>query len=315
MRKLIKYFNQNRKKILLIVLIIVFLIILVRVLSYSIKINEQEKNNSISNNDSNKDTSIPVETIISGEEIPEEDAIENKDIIDKFVKACNNKQYTEAYDMLSNKCKNNVFNDTIENFINNYVQIIFEPSKTYKLEGWLSKENLTYKITYINDDILATGGKYEGPNYTDYITIDREQKLNIFSFIGETDLNIVESKNNITMQIVSMETYMNEVIYNILVSNNNEETILLSNYDDNKQICLIDSNDIEYIAYLNEIPQNNLIFESGVKKQISIKFSKSYSSNSKIEKMLFKNIYLNYEEYIKNGDNDNIEKIQFKIDI
>lgn len=315
MRKLIKYFNQNRKKILLIVLIIVFLIILVRVLSYSIKINEQEKNNSISNNDSNKDTSIPVETIISGEEIPEEDAIENKDIIDKFVKACNNKQYTEAYDMLSNKCKNNVFNDTIENFINNYVQIIFEPSKTYKLEGWLSKENLTYKITYINDDILATGGKYEGLNYTDYITIDREQKLNIFSFIGETDLNIVESKNNITMQIVSMETYMNEVIYNILVSNNNEETILLSNYDDNKQICLIDSNDIEYIAYLNEIPQNNLIFESGVKKQISIKFSKSYSSNSKIEKMLFKNIYLNYEEYIKNGDNDNIEKIQFKIDI
>ena len=57
MRKLIKYFNQNRKKILLIVLIIVFLIILVRVLNYIVRTNIQEERNNISNVQINKDIS------------------------------------------------------------------------------------------------------------------------------------------------------------------------------------------------------------------------------------------------------------------
>lgn len=316
MKKLIRYFNQNRKKILLILLIIVFLIILVRVLNYIVKTNIQEENNNISNTNTNRDTSIPSEAIISGEEIPEEEAREDKEIIDNFVNACNDKLYTNAYSMLSKECQDNVFNNNIDYFKNNYVDVVFETSKTYKLEGWLNKENMTYKITYINDNILATGSMENGLNYTDYITIDgKDEKINIFGFIDEVDSDITKTQNNITIQIVSIETYMNEVIYNILVSNNNEKTILLSDYSDNKQICLVDSNDIEYISYLNEIPQNNLIFEPGVKKEVSIKFSKSYSSSSKIEKMLFKNIYLDYEAYVNNEDTDNIEKIQFEINI
>lgn len=316
MKKLIRYFNQNRKKILLILLIIVFLIILVRVLNYIVKTNIQEENNNISNTNTNRDTSIPGEAIISGEEIPEEEAREDKEIINNFVQACNEKLYEDAYSMLSTECQNNVFNNNIEYFENNYVNVVFETNKTYKLEGWLNKENMTYKITYINDNILATGSMEDGLNYTDYITIDKNnEKINIFGFIDEVKSDITKTRNNITIQIVSIETYMNEVIYNILVSNNNETTILLSDYSDNKQVCLVDSNDIEYISYLNEIPQNNFIFEPGVKKEVSIKFSKSYSSSAKIEKMLFKNVYLDYESYANNGNTDEIEKIQFEIDI
>ena len=76
MRKLIRYFNQNRTKILLIVFIIVFLIIFVRVLNNIIKRNLQEENNNISNIQIDKDTSIPDEVIISGEEISEERYVE-----------------------------------------------------------------------------------------------------------------------------------------------------------------------------------------------------------------------------------------------
>ena len=101
MRKLIRYFNQNRTKILLIVFIIVFLIIFVRVLNNIIKRNLQEENNNISNIQIDKDTSIPDEVIISGEEISEEKAIEDKQIIEGFVQACNNKDYSKAYNMLT----------------------------------------------------------------------------------------------------------------------------------------------------------------------------------------------------------------------
>ena len=87
MRKLIRYFNQNRTKILLIVSIIVFLIIFVRVLNYIIKTNIQEERNNVSNSYSEgyRDTTLPEETIISGDEISKEDAEEDRNIIESFV--------------------------------------------------------------------------------------------------------------------------------------------------------------------------------------------------------------------------------------
>ena len=186
MRKLIRYFNQNRTKILLIVSIIVFLIIFVRVLNYIIKTNIQEERNNVSNSYSEgyRDTTLPEETIISGDEISKEDAEEDRNIIESFVKACNSKDYATAYNMLTDDCKNIVFSGTMDSFVKNYCDLIFQTSKTYQLEGWISKaEGQTYKVTYLEDNILATGGISEGLNYTDYITITRENgedKLSIY---------------------------------------------------------------------------------------------------------------------------------------
>lgn len=203
MRKLIRYFNQNRTKILLIVFIIVFLIIFVRVLNNIIKRNLQEENNNISNIQIDKDTSIPDEVIISGEEISEEKAIEDKQIIEGFVQACNNKDYSKAYNMLTDDCKNIVFNGTMDSFVRNYCDLIFKTSKTYKLEGWLNKtDGMTYKMTYLEDNILATGGISDGLNYTDYITITKENgenKLSIYSFINS--YNTEKLKVKIILQL------------------------------------------------------------------------------------------------------------------
>ena len=217
MRKLIRYFNQNRTKILLIVFIIVFLIIFVRVLNNIIKRNLQEENNNISNIQVNKDTSIPDEVIISGEEISEEKAVEDKKIIEGFVQACNNKDYSKAYNMLTDDCKNIVFNGTMDSFVRNYCDLIFKTSKTYKLEGWLNKtDGMTYKMTYLEDNILATGGISDGLNYTDYITITKENgenKLSIYSFINSYNTEKIESKNNIAVKVNRKDVYMDYVVY------------------------------------------------------------------------------------------------------
>ena len=319
MRRLIKYFNQNRKKILLIVLVIVFLIILVRVLNYMVKTNIQEERNSISNVQINKDTSIPDEAIISGEKISEEKASDDKKMIENFVQACNEKDYTKAYNMLTDDCKNIVFSGTMDSFVKNYCDLIFQTPKTYQLEGWLDKvQGMTYKVTYLEDNILATGGISEGLNYMDYITVieeNNETKLSIYNFINSYELSKIESKNNVEIQLNREDVYMDYVIYTVTVTNRNENTILLSNNTDNKQICLVDSNDSEYISYLNEIPQFNLIINKGEQKKFTIKFGKGYSSSSNSEYIRFKNIYLDYNAYVNNPNDENLQKIQMDIKI
>lgn len=317
MRKLIQYFNQNWRKILLIVLIIVFLIVLVRVLNYIARTNRQEAKNNVSNTQISKDISVPNEAIISGTEISEEEAKKDKEVINDFVQACNNKDYTNAYNMLTEDCRNIAFNGNMDNFTNNYCALIFQTSKTYQLEGWLSKsEGMTYKVTYLEDNILETGGISSGLNYTDYITVineNGENKLSIYNFIYSYDLSKKESKNNIEIQLNREDMYMDYVVYTVTVVNNSENTILLSDNSDNKQICLVDSHDSEYISYLNEIPQFNLILNKGEQKQFTIKFGKGYSSNNNTRYIRFKNIYLDYNSYINNPNDENLQKVQLEI--
>ena len=317
MRKLIRYFNQNRTKILLIVFIIVFLIIFVRVLNNIIKRNLQEENNNISNIQIDKDTSIPDEVIISGEEISEEKAIEDKQIIEGFVQACNNKDYSKAYNMLTDDCKNIVFNGTMDSFVRNYCDLIFKTSKTYKLEGWLNKtDGMTYKMTYLEDNILATGGISDGLNYTDYITITKENgenKLSIYSFINSYNTEKIESKNNIAVKVNRIDVYMDYVVYAFDITNNSENVILLSDNSDNKQICLVDEHNSEYISYLNEIPQFNLVINKGEQKQFAIRFAKGYSSSTNSRYIKFKNIYLDYNSYVNNPNDENLQKIEMNI--
>ena len=317
MRKLIRYFNQNRTKILLIVFIIVFLIIFVRVLNNIIKRNLQEENNNISNIQIDKDTSIPDEVIISGEEISEEKAIEDKQIIEGFVQACNNKDYSKAYNMLTDDCKNIVFNGTMDSFVRNYCDLIFKTSKTYKLEGWLNKtDGMTYKMTYLEDNILATGGISDGLNYTDYITITKENgenKLSIYSFINSYNTEKIESKNNIAVKVNRKDVYMDYVVYAFDITNNSENVILLSDNSDNKQICLVDKHNSEYISYLNEIPQFNLVINKGEQKQFAIRFAKGYSSSTNSRYIKFKNIYLDYNSYVNNPNDENLQKIEMNI--
>lgn len=314
MRKIIEYFNKNRKKILLIFLAIVLFIIVTRILNVIIKDNTIEEGKNTAN--TLKDTTLPTETIISDTEISVERAKDNKQIIENFVQACNNKQYESAFAMISNECKLNVFSGNISNFINNYCNKVFSTSKTYKLEAWFENDdNITYKINYLEDNILATGGaNLNELNYMDYITIVyKSNLLNIGEFVDETNISRKTSIKDIEVQVNKKKTFINYAIYNFKIKNNTDKTILLSDYSDSKQICLLSEYDSENISYLNEVPITNLIINSGEEKVIDIKFDKGYGSGAKTDKIKFKNIYLDYNEYKQNPNDENLEKVEIEI--
>ena len=301
MSKIIRYWNQNRKQIIIVIAIIAFIIIMLRV------INNLAKQINKSNNNTNTiskvtDLQKPTKSTITGQNVPETVTKENTDIIKTFVDYCNNNQEQKSYELLSNDCKEE-FNNNINVFINDYYNRIFKTKKTYNLELLYTEAgSYTYKITYYEDNLLATGGTGANNNFEDYITIinqDGERKLNINNFIKNQEINKTQVTNNIEITIKSKKVYRSYEQYKITIKNNNSTTILLSDGKNSEDICLLDKNDTKYEAFLHEIPEYNLLLRAGRTTELNISFNKIYAPTRVIEKVQFSNITLNQETNTK----------------
>ena len=306
MNKLIRYWNQNRMKIIITVIIIVFIVILIQTINAILKNTRHEENE---NKEKIVDMSIPSESVISGEELPEETTQENVNIIKQFVDLCNKKDYETAYNLLTDDCKSQLYR-TLDLFIENYGNKVFNTEKTYNLELWqYSVNTYTYKVNYIENNILATG-EINSNNIQDYITIIEDingSKLNINGFIEKRNINKSQEEKGIKITINDRFIYNEREKYSITIKNNTDKTILLSEGIDNNDICLIDNNEIEYKSILNEVSSIDLKINPNTEKTINISFYKIYNLYRTIESVCFRNIILDKDNY-KNDENNSIIK-------
>ena len=313
MNKLIRYWNQNRLKIIITIIIIVLIIVIIQVINSFL---DDIQDPTIQTEQKIPDLSNPSESVLSGEEIPEETAEGNAEIIKEFVDYCNEKSYQDAYNLLSQACKEEIFNN-IETFIEDYINEIFDTEKSYTLELWFStSREFTYRILYIDNDILSSGTINIEDNKEDYITVVEEEgeyKLNISNFIYKEEINKSSSKSNIEITINNSKKYRDYEIYNITVKNNSDKTILLSSGSNGNDICIIDTNNVEYDSIIHEIPLINLEVSPGTQKTLIIRFYKMYNMYREIDRITFKNIILDKESYEIN-QND-IQTINMSIDV
>ncbi len=306
MRWLIKYFRENRKKVLTIIGAIAFGIFMIHFINSMIKMNIKNKDGGTSDEVSNKQVAIdvtkPSESVITGTQITNKKAEENADIISKFVNECNQKNYQSAYDFLSNDCKEAIYPD-VNQFAKYYVDAIFQSTKSYKLELWQAYSTAyTYQIIYQEGNLLATGGKVEGGNFSDYITIvkqDDELKLNISNFIQKKPVNKSVNMKGINVQVNEKSVFQNYTTYIMTVKNDTTQTILMSDLQDSKDIILTDNNNYNYNAYLGEILLSNLEIAPGYTKKFSIKFNIPYQNDRTGTYIQFQKVYTNYDQYKK----------------
>lgn len=318
MYKLIRFYNQNRKKILKIILIIVFIIGIIQLFNYLTKVNREksfEKSDVISNSNETGKEIVSNKSAVSGESISSVKLKNDVDVINEFLKYCNEGNINSAYGLLTNECKEVMF-PTIEDFNNIYYSKIFNgENKSYTVENWVED---TYQVR-ITGDILSTGKLDNNETKQDYITIvdqNGEDKLNINNYIGRKNLEKTTEYKNIEINVLSKDTYMDYEIYNLNISNNSENTILLDTGESTKSIYLLDSKDVKYYFYSNEIVQNRLLVQSKYNNTIQIKFSNSYSSSRNIKYLVFSKLILNYDEYKKLDDKSSyIDSYEFRVNV
>lgn len=312
MYNLKRFYNQNRKTIWWVIGIVAFLLIVLRVINYfAAKNNEKMLSSGNTNivNISNVSDQVQVtseQSAVTGDKISNETLTSVNDLITTFLENCNNDRIEEAYNMLTEECKEEVYS-SIEDFKTYYCGNFFKNYRaSFEIANWFGS---TYKVDII-PDMLSTGKTNEGYVNQDYITIKRvdgEYKLNVNSYIGRTNTNITKEQDGVIINVNYKDVYMDYEKYNITVKNETENRVCLDTKENVKTMYLEDENKVQYSAITNEIIDDTLIIENQSEKTLDIKYYSKYSSTKNILKLVFSNIILDYDRYESNGENGEIE--------
>lgn len=296
----IRSFLASNKYTLLGIIIAIILLLCVRQLIINFyKEDQKQKQKETGNTVSNINTQYrPQETVISGEDITKEDQKSNEQIIEEFISYCNNMDIQQAYNMLTDECKQEVFYNNIQNFQENYINKIFNTKKIYSMQSWVSNYWDTYRMLF-SEDALATGQVTQN-KIEDYYTIinnNGEYKLNINGYIGRQQINKEGQADGVTIQLLTKDIYKDYEIYNIRVENNTGNTIMLDSKRNTNTVYLLSSSEQKFIAYMYELEDTRLIINNGLKTTMSIRFNKIYSNRTKMSRMVFEDIIKDYDTY------------------
>lgn len=291
--KMIRFINKNRGKIVVVIAIIIFLLLIIQVLNKA-SIQNGKNNTSIDSNLSNE-VKKSKDTILSDTQIQSNTtAEENYNLITTFIQHCNNHELEQAYDLLTQECKENVYSSR-EMFEKNYIQVVFKDKKQANIQSWTkSRDKYTYLVKLIGD-IMATGNS-EGQEYEDYITIEeKEQKLNINRYIGRQKIERIQEIENIKFEVNFVDLYKDYEIYHLKVTNPTNRQVILDNFASTTS-TYIETNKETKINCLNyEAGSNSFRFDAGMAKTIQLKFMKQYNTNITDKKLVFSSAILDTE--------------------
>lgn len=323
MYKLLRFYNQNRKKLWFIVAIIVFVLIIIQLLNSVAKQQNEEKIRQTEINKNQETTLNNVvsydkqsEAIISNDNVSKNVKNTNGQLLDKFFTYCVNHKPEEAYELLSTDIKNNMYQSEAI-FESLYYQSKFEGNKQYSFQAWTTRgdSSNTYKVK-IFDDILSTG-KADSGYVEDYVTVIKEDdnyKLNINNYIGNVRINSAVAKvkqaDSISMQVMNQYIYKDYQIFDIIIRNDSNNSILLDTREKTKETYLVDSNGIKYEAILYENNINDLTIDSNQVKKVQIKFNVVNRDDLSVESINFDNIVLNYEQYKLKSEEKEVGNIE-----
>ena len=311
--KLFRKYNQNRKTIWAVIIFVVFLFVLLHIVFNMIRANQNREveinlgllannqvNTTTSNeilNESNTNNNVIIDTPNSSSNITMNDAIQ------QFVELCNQNQINEAYNMLTEDCKQALY-PTINDFQNNYINQVFTQEKSIKIENSMYDDNIL-KLTFYNGSLLSTGGYNTEEILQDYVYVIKENdeiKLSINKFVQTAEIN----KNNIFdavyINVIKKDIYLDYEIYQIQVTNQNNQPILLSKEKSSNSIYSTDERGIEYPSNIDEIATERMVINSQATVIYNLRFSKSYNTERIITAINFTDIVKNYNETQSNEE-------------
>lgn len=292
MNRLIRFYNQNRRKIWTVFIAIIFFFIVFRALNELARRKKEENLNDFSQKTVKNTIYTPEKSVISNKTVEKSVFNKHNDLIADFVNLCNNGQIDKAYDLISDDCKQELYS-SVDKFKKNYYEDIFNKDISYSIENWA--DNI-YLIKY-NNNMLSTGKLTKGGATQDYIKIvneDGKLKLNINGYLGKEEINKEKNSFNIKIKIISKKSYMDYEIYDIFVQNNNDSRLILDSLDNDKCTYLKDKKGTNHYLIKNEIDRNLLIIKEFSSKNISIKFDNPYINGRKIKSMNFEGIVIGY---------------------
>ncbi len=279
LRKLRILYHNNKTKIWLILGIIIFVYVIIRMFNAQIKKENEEKINNGTNQNFQVTTYLPSSqtSVMTNSSTTKENLKKDTEIIKNFIDFCNDNNIEEAYNLLSQQCKDELYKN-INDFYNKYYKNIFNEKRSYDIENWASSKNITYKVKYLND--IMSSGTVNDEYIEEYITVvteNNEKKLNINQFIGKEELNLKMETDNLNITVVNKYVYYDYEEYEIIFENNTDKNIILDTKENTESVYIEDTKDVKYTWFGNEVPNSYLNLNSGESKRLRLKFNEIYT--------------------------------------
>ena len=302
-----EWFVKNKIKILIVIICILLIFLVNRLLVFIGSINRNSNTNQLIGgtgieNDIiyNSVTLESIESVTMGDDMNKTQA-QLLDTVDEFISYCNEQKVDEAYNLLSDDCKQELY-PTVEDFRNSYYNRVFNGQrKNVSLSNWNGN---IYKVE-INEDSLSTGVYTEGNTLQDYITIvaddEGNPKLYINSYVGREELQKTGSNRNVEVTAIDADTYMEYQTVTFKVTNNSNSEIMLDDKTYPETMYIEDENGIKYPAYAHEINDAELRLTPIQSYEITIKYYSSYGTRKNITSVAFSGVVYNYTAYRANS--------------
>lgn len=273
--KFMRFWKKNKKKIFII--FIIWLIVII--INYILKnMPEKIEPPSISY--------TPHVTVLTEEEVPEkyQEPIEN--LVDTYFNYCNNKEYENAYNLITDECKKNVY-PTLEQFIG-YIDHVFEgKNKIYNIQSYSITDNKYVYNLRILDDILANGttdGYYYYEEKIILIEENGEMKLSIGEFIEQVEPNITVEDDYLEIKIVNKVVDYETETYTVEFRNKTDKYIVIADNSQNNEVVLNLGGETRKPQNLN---YGNVIIFPNSSKTATFIFNEYYDNGKTAESLMF----------------------------
>lgn len=295
--KILRILNQNRISVIVSILIVIFVIVVIQIINAIYRQKDEKAKMAKEDLSQTIQYKKESETIISDTKVTKENGEVYGGIIENFLNYCVNGKAEKAYEIISKECKD-MYYKTFDDFKNTYYKDKFSKKRKYKFQSWIAGDRNVYQIQ-LYDDILSLGKSPE-KYIIDYYTVVKENgenKLNINNFIGIKKLEKEYEKNKFNITVKSVELYKDYFIFNFRVKNDTTKTIKVDGRENTNSVYVKSVNGVKFKSQLYELLNEDLIVKPGVEKDIKIKFNIVYRDDLDLDKIVFSDIIMDYDNY------------------
>lgn len=275
----IRNFFKKYRKVILIVIVVWAVIIAI---NYYLK---NKKEPEVLNT-----TYTPHEVLLKSDtEVPEKLQTPIEDLIDNYVNKCNSKDYTGAFNLLTEECKTYVFNDSLDNY-KEYVDEVFDNEKRYSIQDYSNYgEYYIYNIKII-DNIIKTGLTNQTyAYYEEKIAIKQDGntlKMSVDDYMDHEDLKKIAEDDYLKIRIESRENYYNSQLYTIRITNKTEKEVVLYDGIASNELAIESENDSRDASTVSA----TMALEPGETKTFKVRFAKYYDEKTKSTNITFNKV-------------------------
>ena len=259
--KIRRFIKKNRKKVIFVVITVAIII----AINYILKNMPEEE--------IPKTTYEPNVAVMDESEVPKKWHSEIENRIKTFVDYCNNKEYENAYDMISDDCKDALY-PVIGDF-KEYVDKRFQVKRIYSIQNFsnISKQYI-YDVNFMSD-FMATGSTGTNYGYVQekfvFTEDDNSLKFAIGGFVRTNILDAFVEDENLKIVTKKKNVYYDHETYTVDITNKTDYPIVLGDGTGEDEIAISVNEQLREETNINAV---NVVLQPNESRTFTFVFEK-----------------------------------------